>query len=130
MARAHENAAAQGDQEFINQEFPIFLAEYEMLQANIGQFLERRRQESGGKEKLPGLTREELREQTATALEELKHFKSQDCGERVEALLTHELPENVEKRLSEIQEQLRLYEDDNAEELLGQLLGILEKEEE
>ncbi len=45
-------------------------------------------------------------------------------------MLLHELPENVEERLLRIQEQLRLYEDDNAQELLGQLLDILEKEEE
>ena len=35
----------------------------------------------------------------------------------------------AEKRLSQIRDQLKLYEDDNAEELLRQLLGILEKEE-
>ena len=45
-------------------------------------------------------------------------------------MLFHELPKEVEERLSQIQEQLRLYEDDNAEELLSQLLIILEKEEE
>jgi hypothetical protein len=76
------------------------------------------------------LTIQELREETAAALEELKHFRSQKCGERVEAMLSHELPQYAEERLLEIQEQLRLYEDDKAEELLGRLLNILEKEEE
>ena len=45
-------------------------------------------------------------------------------------MLSHELPQYAEERLLEIQEQLRLYEDDKAEELLDQLLNILEKEEE
>lgn len=130
MARAQENAAVQGDREFIDRQFPLLLAEYENLLANIGQFLERRRQENGRKEKLPCLTIQELREETAAALEELKHFRSQKCGERVEAMLSHELSQYAEERLLEIQEQLRLYEDDKAEELLGQLLNILEKEEE
>ena len=130
MARAQENAAVQGDREFIDRQFPLLLAEYENLLANIGQFLERRRQENGRKEKLPCLTIQELREETAAALEELKHFRSQKCGERVEAMLSHELPQYAEERLLEIQEQLRLYEDDKAEELLDQLLNILEKEEE
>ena len=40
------------------------------------------------------------------------------------------LPGNTEERLLQIQEQLRLYEDDNGEVLLAQLLDILEKEEE
>lgn len=129
MARAQENAAAQGDKEFISAQFPVLLAEYETLLANIAQFLEQRRQEADKKEKLPGLPVQELREEAATALEELKHFRSQECLERVEKMLLHELPEDAEERLLQIREQLKLYEDDNAEELLGQLLHILEKEE-
>ena len=68
-----------------------------------------------------------MREQTAAALEELKHFRSQECADRVETLLLHELPKDTEEYLRQIREQLRLYEDDNAEELLGRLLEILEK---
>ena len=45
-------------------------------------------------------------------------------------MLLHKLPEGTSERLLQIREQLRLYEDDNAEELLSQLLSILEKEEE
>lgn len=130
MARAQENAAAQGDKEFIAGQFPVMLAEYEILLENIEQFLEQRRQEKGGKEKLPPMPMGELREQTASALEDLKHFRSRECAEKVDEILLHELQEDVEKRLLHIREQLRLYEDDNAEELLGQLLGILEREEE
>ncbi len=130
LARAQENAAAQGDRELIDRQFPVLLAEYETLLENIGQFLERRRQEDGRKEKLPGLTIQKLREETEAALEELKHFRSQKCAERVDMMLAHESPEDVEARLLEIREQLRLYEDDNAEDLLSQLLDILEREEE
>ena len=129
LARAQENAAATGDREFIADQVPRLLGEYETLLANIGQFLERRRQEQDQKEKLPGLPIQELREQTAAALEELKHFRSVNCSERVEMMLLHEQKKEVEERLLEIREQLRLYEDDNAEELLDQLLSILEKEE-
>ncbi len=130
MAREQENAAVQGDRESIERGFPRLLAEYEDLLANIGRFLECRGQEGGGKEKLPRLTKEELRGETAAALEELKHFRSQKCAETVEEMLSHELPKDVEERLLGIREQLRLYEDDDAEERLGQLLGLLEKEEE
>lgn len=130
MARAQENAAAQGDREFISGNFPMLLAEYETLLANIEAFLERRRQENSVKEKLSGLSIQELREQTASALEELKHFRSQECAERVDMMLLHELSEGVQERLLQIREQLRLYEDDMAEDLLSQLLSILEKEKE
>ena len=121
MAREQENAAAQGDRELIGQKFPLLMAEYETLLANIGQFLEQRRRKNDKKEKLPCLSAQELRQQTAAALEELKHFWSQECEERVEALLTHELPEDVSERLLQIQEQLKL---------LSELLSILDKEEE
>ncbi len=130
MAREQENAAAKGDREFILRQFPLMLAEYETLLTNIERFLDQRRHGNGKDAKLPGLSIQELREETGAALEELKHFWSQECAGRVEAMLAHELPEDVRERLLGIQEQLKLYEDDNAEELLGQLLNILEKEEE
>lgn len=129
MAREQENAAAQGDKAFIFEKFPSLLAEYETLLENIGQFLEQHRQEKNAGEKLPGLPVRELREETAAALEELKHFRSRECAERVEKLLLHELPKDAEEKLLQIREQLKLYEDDNAEELLGQLIDMLEKEE-
>ncbi len=129
MAREHENAAAQGDREFIKEHFSQLIAEYETLLANIKLFLERRRQQNNKKEKLPCLPIQELKEQIAAALEELKHFWSQKCAERVKLILEHELPAEVDERLLQIQEQLRLYEDDNAEEMLGRLLDGFEKEE-
>lgn len=129
MAREHENAAAQGDREFIKEHFSQLLAEYETLLANISLYLERRRQQNNKKEKLPCLPIQELKEQIATALEELKHFWSQKCAERVKSILEHELPAEVDEQLLQIQEQLRLYEDDNAEEMLGCLLDGFEKEE-
>lgn len=129
MAREQENAAAQGDREYIAREFPGLMAEYETLLASIGQFLKRRRQEKDKTEKLPCPPMGELREQTAAALEKLKHFRSQECAKRVETILKYELPEAVEERFWQIREQLSLFEDDHAEELLEQLLDILEKEE-
>ena len=130
MAREQENAAVQGDMECIHSKFPLLMAKYETLLENIKDFLERRRQDNEKKEKLPCLTMEKLKEETGTALEELKHFRSQKCAERIDTILSHELPECAKERLLEIQEQLKLYEDDKAEELLSQLLNILEKEEE
>ena len=130
MAREQENAAMRGDEAFIAEKFPRLLGTYETLLANIGRFLDERRQENAGGEKLPGLSAEELREQAATALNELEHFRSGECAERVENMLSHELPEEFRESLEQIREQLKLYEDDNAEELLRRFLAILDKEEE
>ncbi len=129
MARAHENAATQGDTEFISQKFPLLLEEYEKLLENIGGFLEQRQQTNTSSERLPGLTMHELEQQVAAALDELENFRSQKCAVMVEELLLHELPQDVEDSLRQIQAQLKLYEDDAAEELLRQLLGGFKKEE-
>ena len=79
--------------------------------------------------KLPCLPIELLWGHIASALEDLAHFRSQECAKRIEGLLLHELPEEAAKMLLEIQGQLKLFEDDNAEGLLSQMLGALEKEE-
>ena len=129
MARAQENAAAQGDTEFIQRQFPPLLEAYETLLMNIGLFLEEQRQNEAQEEKLPPLSPAQLREQAAAALGELEDFQSQACAGRVADILRHTLPQDTEERLKEIQGQLKLYEDDIAEELLNQLVNKLEKED-
>ena len=129
MARAQENAANQGDTEFIAREFPALLEAYEALLTNIELFLEGRRENGAQEEKLPALPADELRERVGAALEALANFRSQECAGMVEDLLRHELPRDAADSLKNIQGQLRLYEDDNAEALLNQLLLELKKEE-
>ena len=63
------------------------------------------------------------------ALEKLEYFRSQECAAIVEDLLLHAMPQDAEDSLLNIQAQLKLYEDDNAEELLRQLLNRLEEED-
>ena len=128
MARAQENAASAGDTEFIARQFPILMERYEALLENIRALLERRKQDAPQAEKLPPLPMEELRENVKRALGELERFRSKECAVMVEELLSHELPGDTADSLEEIRGQLKLYEDDNAEALLGQLLSKLEKE--
>ena len=128
LARAQENASAQGDTAFILQQFPRLMEAQEALLDQIGQFLEGRRQNQSQEEKLP-LSPQELRERVGAALGELQDFRSRECAGMVEALLRCALPQDAEDSLREIQGQLKLYEDDNAEALLGGLLSRLEKEE-
>lgn len=129
MARAQENAANQGDRAFIAQQFPALLEAYEALLTNIELFLEGRRGNVSQEEKLPALSAGELRERVGAALTALENFRSRECAGAVDDLLCHELPQAAADSLKEIQGQLRLYEDDNAEDLLNQLLLELKKEE-
>ncbi|MDE6260018.1 MAG: response regulator [Oscillospiraceae bacterium] len=130
MARAQENAAAQGDTALIEGQLPLLLEAYGELLEKIGWVLEQRRQDEPEEEKLPALSAQELREQVAQALEELEDFRSRECADIVAAVLRHELPQDAEDSLREIQKQLKLYEDDNAEALLNQLLSSLKEQEE
>ena len=128
LARAQENAASQGDTDYIARHFPQLLEDYEALLLNIGAFLERRRQ-GDAREKLPPLPAQALREQAGEALRELEDFRSQECLGMVESLLRHQLPQDAADSLWEIHRQLKLFEDDNAESLLRQFLRELEEEE-
>lgn len=129
MARAQENAAAQGDRQFIDQQLPALLTAYEELLEKIGWDLEQRQKETPQEEKLPALPAEELMQRVGKALEELENFRSQECAGIVSELLRHELPQDRRDSLVEIQGQLKLYEDDNAEKLLVQLLNSLKEQE-
>ena len=130
MARAQENAAAQGDRAMIDRQLPLLLEAYGELLERIGKVLEQRRSEEPQEEKLPALPARELAQRVGEALEELENFRSRECAEIVSDILRHELPQDKLDSLTEIQGQLKLYEDDNAEKLLAQLLGGLEKQEE
>lgn len=129
MAREQENAAARGDTEYISRQLPILLETFERLLSDIGRFLEERRQSDGDAERLPALSAGELKEQVEKALDELEGFRSRECAATVEAILLHHLPKVVEDSLRQIQEQLKLYEDDFVEELLRELISSLEREE-
>ncbi len=128
MAKEQEDAAARGDTEYIARQLPHLLEAYDQLLLRIGQFLEKKRQGRADTEKQPSLPLPELKEQVAQALDDLEHFRSRECAAAVEAVLLHRMPQDVEESLRQIQEQLKLYEDDHAEELLRQLLDRLEKE--
>ncbi len=129
-ARAQEHAAARNDTEFIARQFPGLLEAYETLLTNIGLFLDRWHQNDPQAEKLPSLPLPELKERVGAALDALENFRSQECAGMVEDILRHALPRDVSDSLREIQGQLKLYEDDNAEDLLRQLLSNLGEEEE
>ena len=128
MAREQEEAANRGDTALIQERFPALLEAYEALLEEISRFLAQHRQAEPQGARLPALPMEELREQVGAALEELENFRSQECAELVAALLRHQLPQEEADSLREIQGQLKLFEDDNAEALFRQLLSKLEKE--
>lgn len=68
-------------------------------------------------------------EKVQEALDRIENFRSKECAGIVDELLKYRLDHDTEAKLREIREQLRMYEDDAAEELLRQLAGWMEKED-
>lgn len=128
LARSQENAAAQGDTELIAETLPHLLSEYEKLLDNIGRFLNQHQRDIPREQKLPCPPPEELKKQAEKALRLLEDFQSKECEQAVEAMLLYDLPKDTEDSLRQIQTHLKLFEDDEAEELLGLLSDRLGKE--
>ncbi len=121
LAKEHESAAKRGDQEYIDSHFAELTAAYEAQIAAIEQFL------SGADKKakvdLGEIDHDVLLAEIREALEKLEHFQSRQCAEQIEHLLQYRLSEETEATLHKVLDQLRLYEDSEAEDLLHQFLG-------
>ena len=126
MARAHEEAANREDEAFITEEFPRLLAAYEKQIENIRAFLDQRQEEEASD--LGEISRLELLTGIREALEALEDFHSRECAGKLEEMRRYRLDADTAAKLQEIQEQLRLYEDDAAEELLRRLITWLEEQ--
>ncbi len=135
LAQQHEDAASRENREFIDGHLEELLNGYKGQIEAIENFLRAGGQgENSGQKETNGqsagdISREELLAETGRALEELENFHSKESARIIEALLKYGLEEDMQERLREIQEQLKLYEDDTAEELLRQLMEKQEKEE-
>ncbi|MCI9448056.1 MAG: response regulator [Lachnospiraceae bacterium] len=130
IAREQERAVKRGDETFVDSHAEQLLAGYEEQIGHIKDFLaesgrtDEKTQESGNEIETAELVRE-LRE----ALESLEHFRAKKCAGKVDDILQYRLSDNVKRKLVEIKEQLKLYEDDAAEQLLRDLIEEIEKEE-
>lgn len=130
-AREHEDAASRQDVRFIEEHFEELLRCYENLLNEIESFLKNkdRFMKRDDVDSAAGIDGEELRGKIRSALQSLENFRSKECAATIEGLLKYRLDGDTETKLKEIREQLRMYEDDNAEQLLRQLIACVEKED-
>ncbi|MGN0324921.1 MAG: histidine kinase N-terminal 7TM domain-containing protein [Lachnospiraceae bacterium] len=125
-AKAQEEAADRGDEEFIREHFPGLLNDYERQLVCIQTFLETWEESADGeKELLPAPEPEKLKSEIAKALKQVENFHSRECADIIENLLDCKLDDKTSACLQEVKKQLRLYEDDMAEQLLRELLENL-----
>ena len=131
QAREHEEAAVRGDVDFIKMHFAELLSCYERQVEGIKKFLDQRQAVADEAKTGEGMSIDNasLLRELKNALEKLEDFKSKECAYIIENLLQYELGQNDMARIRDIQEQLKMYEDDNAEKLLREMIDWLEKED-
>ncbi len=126
IAREQERAVDREDFTFVDSHMMQLLDEYEKQIAYIRAFLNQSQAQENVEEKRE-IPKEELVSQIGEALECLENFRSKECARKVEDLLRFKLWDDVEIKLREVQEQLKLYEDEAAEQLLRNLIEQVEK---
>ncbi len=126
IAREQERAVDREDFTFVDSHVMQLLDEYEKQIAYIRAFLNQSQVQENVEEKRE-IPKEELVSQIGEALECLENFRSKECARKVEDLLRFKLWDDVEIKLREVQEQLKLYEDEAAEQLLRNLIEQVEK---
>ncbi len=127
QAKAHEKAACQGDFGFVRDNGGMLLDCYRKLGMAIKDFLEEK--QDGADTQTEGIGRDAFCQELREALQSLERFRSRECTSRIEALLHYKLESLDRQKLEEILEELKVYEDDNAERLLRMMLQDIEKEE-
>ena len=132
QAKEHEYAVNRQDIEFVQKHSEELLNCYRRQIEEIGKYLDTRNSVTHVESQDMGasIDRKALLREIRDALDSVENFRSKECARRVEALLKYELDAGISAKLREVLEQLKMYEDDEAERLLGELLDWLEKEEE
>lgn len=121
MALRHEEAAIRGDTVYIEENFAELVRNYEELLEKLEQFLQTRRA-AAAPDHAEAIRTDELLRRAGEALDQLEHFHSRECSGMIEELLEYDLEPDARVSLTEISEQLKMYEDDMAEELLRNFL--------
>lgn len=127
-AREQEKAVKRGDETFVDRHVFQLLADYEEQIEHIQGFLERDKRGDNVEEKDSEIEKADLLREIRAALDSLENFRAKDCAHKIEDILQYRLDIETKGRLKKIREQLMLYEDDAAEQLLQELIEHIGKE--
>ena len=127
LAKQHETAGKASDITYIKENaetlFTCYhncLSEIErVLKQQFGQFAEKEVKELAPIETAEMLTR------IQEIYQKLSSFKAKDAAKSAEELLDHAVPEEVRARLEQVQTLIKMYEHNEAEELLETLIQDL-----
>lgn len=121
-AKEQEKAVDRGDIAYVDTHAAQLLTAYEAQIEHISQFLERVHQSTHLGEKAQIIDYGDFVREIKNALDSLENFRSKDCAHKIEEILQYQLNPEIESRLIEVQNQLKLYEDEAAEQMLRELL--------
>lgn len=121
-AKEQEKAVNRGDLTFVDERAPKLLAEYEEQLGYIQDYLDKNRKEESVTVNKKAIEHAKLIQEIESALDSLENFQAKDCARKIEEILECRLEANTEALLEKVKEQLKLYEDDVAEQLLRQLI--------
>ncbi len=127
-AREQERAVERGDYTFVDSHVERLLLEYEEQLEHIRAFLDGNAKKDDGEAKKT-ISQEDLMRELGAALDSLENFRAKQCAGKVEDILQYDLADDLRAELTEIREQLRLYEDDAAEHMLREVIEHMKKEE-
>ena len=122
-AKEQEKAVSRGDLIFAGSHVSRLLEEYEEQLAHIQDYLDQNRKEEDMAVKSREVEKSELLRQAKSALDSLENFEAKECAHKVESILEYRLEADIEAAFEKIKEQLKLYEDDAAEQMLRELIG-------
>lgn len=124
LAKSHELAAKEGNARFIQDGLAKLLSEYKFLLHEIeralkehGYLKEEENTARGGP-----LTDAETRKRMEEILDDIENFRSKPAAGKVEALLAENIEKSVRDCLKDVQNRLKMYDDDTAEDLLRSFL--------
>jgi len=128
LARQHEEAGKSSNTVYIKENIGSLLDCYSKILAEIGRVLEQ--QAHGQPEEYAASAQVWMDEQDMLAriikiLHQLEAFKPKEAAKGLEELADYALPDNVRTQLSQVQDMLKIYEDDKAEEILKKLVQSL-----
>lgn len=131
-AREQEEAANREDLEFIARHFEDLISCYERQIEEIEGYLDkikRIEKATSRADEVVDIDFASMLAQIKEALELLENFRSRECQAKLEGLMRYQLDPSVQIFLKDILNQLKMYEDDKAEDLLHELIDWVEKEE-
>ncbi len=128
MAKQHEEAADRSDDAWIKNHFESLISCYKNILSEIRRVLE---QQSYGQFKgtdnaaLSPIDSPKLHTFLDGILRSVETFHSKEATAKLENLLGYALPDQVREELKQVHTMLKMYEDDEAEEKLKEIIGNL-----